>query len=214
MHLRGLERFDFDSVLFPYNFPLLGLEDYARDVAALLEQCAAERVATQTIKSIARRRWPAPRPEERRSWYQPLEDDEAVDRAVRFVLSRPQLFLNSSSDFTLLPAILAAAVSGGEAPSDAEMARDVVAYDMAPLFDGGVLSASRPPAPPGGFTLSRHRGRARRGATTKSALRATAAARDRARSPTARTRWAVADAGRSATRRARGLRAAPREGEQ
>ena len=57
MHLRSLERFDFDSVLFPYNFLMLANDAYRGDVEALLELCAARHVAVQTIKSVARRRW-------------------------------------------------------------------------------------------------------------------------------------------------------------
>ena len=40
MHLRSLHAFDFDSVLFPYNFVLLERPDYRADVEALLELCA------------------------------------------------------------------------------------------------------------------------------------------------------------------------------
>ena len=40
MHLRSLRAFDFDSVLFPYNFVLLERPDYRADVEALLELCA------------------------------------------------------------------------------------------------------------------------------------------------------------------------------
>ncbi|HVB06774.1 MAG TPA: aldo/keto reductase [Acidimicrobiales bacterium] len=139
MHLRSLERFAFDSVLLPFNFPLLREPAYREEVEALLDRCAEGGVAVQTIKSIARRRWPEPRPEERRSWYQPLGDAAAIGRAVRFVLGRPQLFLNSSSDFTLLPLVLEAAAAGGGVPADEEMEGDVDAYEMAPLFDGEAL---------------------------------------------------------------------------
>ena len=58
MHLRSLERFPFDAVLFPYNHSLLAEPAYRADVEALVERCAADGVALQTIKSIARRRWP------------------------------------------------------------------------------------------------------------------------------------------------------------
>ena len=37
MHRRSLERFAFDSVLFPYNFTMLGIGQYAADVEALLK---------------------------------------------------------------------------------------------------------------------------------------------------------------------------------
>ncbi len=57
MHLRSLERFDFDSVLFPYNFSLLADDAYRADVDELLAVCSERRIATQTIKSVARRRW-------------------------------------------------------------------------------------------------------------------------------------------------------------
>ena len=39
MHLRSLERFDFDSVLFPYNFALMGEPGYRSDVAELRTVC-------------------------------------------------------------------------------------------------------------------------------------------------------------------------------
>jgi len=139
MHLRSLERFEFDSVLLPYNYLMLQRPDYRADVERLLVHCRDHAVAVQTIKSVARRRWPEPRPADRKSWYQPLEDDPAIDRAVRFILGRPGLFLNSSSDYRLLPAILDAASRPAEVPSDAEMDLDVERYDMAALFDGAEL---------------------------------------------------------------------------
>src|SRR6266851_4971443 len=57
MHRRSLDRFAFDSVLFPYNFTMMGIPQYAADVEALLKLCRERGVATQTIKSAARRRW-------------------------------------------------------------------------------------------------------------------------------------------------------------
>src|SRR4051812_37795150 len=60
MHQRSLERFDYDSVLLPYNFTLLNDSGYRSDVERLLEFCAVRDVAVQTIKSIARRRWTQP----------------------------------------------------------------------------------------------------------------------------------------------------------
>ena len=57
MHVRSLERFDFDSVLFPYNHALLRSEVYRSDVEALRRICGERSVAMQTIKSMARGRW-------------------------------------------------------------------------------------------------------------------------------------------------------------
>ena len=139
MHVRSLERFPFDSVLLPYSFVALQDPAYRADVDELLDVCARQRVAVQTIKSVARRRWPDGYDGRRFSWYQPLDDDGAVARAVRWVLADPRVFLNTSSDARLLPAILTAAASGEPAPSDDEMRADVSAHGVEPLFDGSDL---------------------------------------------------------------------------
>jgi aryl-alcohol dehydrogenase-like predicted oxidoreductase len=141
MHRRSLERFDFDSVLLPCNYTLLADDAYRAAFDALMEVCAERRVAVQTIKSVARRRWAPEQPGPRYSWYEPLRDPEAVSRAVRFVLSRPGLFLNSTSDATLLPTILAAAASpeASVAPSADDLSADREGQGVVPLFDGDRL---------------------------------------------------------------------------
>jgi aryl-alcohol dehydrogenase-like predicted oxidoreductase len=140
MHSRSLGEFPFDSVLFPYNHALLGLDVYRADVEALLALCAERGVATQTIKSIARRRW-VDDAERHFSWYEPLRDERAIDRAVRFVLARPGLFLNTSSDARLLPALVAAATSplANVAPDMVDLQADVAEQGISPLFDGAAL---------------------------------------------------------------------------
>ncbi|HYB90507.1 MAG TPA: aldo/keto reductase [Candidatus Binataceae bacterium] len=137
MHRRSLERFPFDSVLFPYNFMMMSIEQYAADVETLLKVCRERGVATQTIKSVARRRW-QDGDERKFSWYEPLRERDALRRAVHFVLSRPGLFLNSSSDTTILRDILSAAGEPAKPPTSAEMEADVAHYAMQPLFIPGV----------------------------------------------------------------------------
>lgn len=142
MHLRSLERFPYDSVLFPYNFSLLGDAAYRADVEALIATCEQQGVAVQTIKSIARRRWTDPASPEARaghSWYEPLRDPGAIGRAVRYVLDRPALFLDSSSEFEVLLAVLQAADTPAPAPTDAELQEDMASFAMVPLFDGADL---------------------------------------------------------------------------
>ena len=139
MHARSLERFDYDSILLPYSFVQLGDEQYRAEVEALLTVCADRHVAVQTIKSVARRRWADGNDEPRYAWYEPLPESEALSRAVRFVLSRPQLFLNTSSDARLLRPTLEAASAGGAAPSPDELQADVDRFGITPLFDGSEL---------------------------------------------------------------------------
>lgn len=140
MHRRSLERFPFDSVLVPYNFSMLQDPVYAADLEALLALCEARGVAVQTIKSVARRRWQGD-DGPRFSWYEPLRDAEAITRAVHFVLARPGLFLNSSSDATLLRPILAAAAQPIAAPPADALRADAARWAVEPLFVRGVSDA-------------------------------------------------------------------------
>ena len=132
-HRRSLERFDFDAVLFPYNATQLRDPAYAADVEALLQLCRERDVATQTIKSITLGPWDS-RPLEARTWYEPLTEQTDVDLAVRFVLGRDGLFLNTASDVGLLAKVLDAASRGGDAPSEREMDALVERRGMTPLF--------------------------------------------------------------------------------
>jgi aryl-alcohol dehydrogenase-like predicted oxidoreductase len=138
-HRRSLDRFPFDSVLLPYNYLVMQDPAYRRSFDALVEQCEAAEVAVQTIKSIARRRWPTDSGEPHFAWYQPLPAGDALDRAVGYVLGRPPLFLNTSSDATLLRATVEAASGRPGVPHAEAMDADVAAHAMTPLFDGAEL---------------------------------------------------------------------------
>jgi len=133
-HRESLERFPFDSVLFPYNATQLAGEEYARDAEALIALCQRRGVAIQTIKAITLGPWPGERPARPTTWYEPLTDQRDIDLTVRFVLARPGLFLNTASDIDLLAKILAAADRGGPAPNAEEMEELMRRREMAPLF--------------------------------------------------------------------------------
>ncbi|MDQ2942944.1 MAG: aldo/keto reductase, partial [Candidatus Dormibacteraeota bacterium] len=104
-HRRSLDRFDFDSVLLPYNFVTMQLPYYAENFEALVRTCAERKVAVQTIKSIALRPWSG-RKHTRNTWYEPLQNQADVDLAVWWVLGRPGVFLNTVGDVDLLPLVL------------------------------------------------------------------------------------------------------------
>jgi aryl-alcohol dehydrogenase-like predicted oxidoreductase len=139
MHLRSLERFAFDSVLLPYSFVAVQDPAYRADVEALLAVCRDREVAVQTIKSVARRRWPDDHAGPRYSWYEPIADADAAGRAVRWVLADGQVFLNTSSDARMLRTILDAASGTAPAPTDDELHADLAAHGVEPLFDGAAL---------------------------------------------------------------------------
>jgi aryl-alcohol dehydrogenase-like predicted oxidoreductase len=133
MHRRSLARFDFDSVLLPYNFLMAQSERYRRDFEDVLGLCRERTVAVQVIKSIARGPW-ATTDRTRTTWYQPLEAQADIDRAVHWALGVPGVFLNTVGDLGLLPRVLDAASRFARRPPDAEMAAMLDAARVTSLF--------------------------------------------------------------------------------
>jgi aryl-alcohol dehydrogenase-like predicted oxidoreductase len=132
-HRRSLERFDFDSVLLPYNFVTMQLPYYAENFEAIMRTCVEQKVAVQTIKSIALGPWLG-RKRTRTTWYQPLEDQKDIDLAVWWVLGRPNVFLNTTGDVDLLPRVLDAAERFAKRPDDDAMRAMIERSKAAPLF--------------------------------------------------------------------------------
>lgn len=132
-HLRSLEQFDFDSVLLPYNFPMSGNSSYMADFEALSEVCADRNVAVQTIKAITKAPW-GDRTATTSTWYEPLQDPEAIDTAVSWVLGRDGVFLNTVGDVTILPTVLAAADNFTARPDEVAMRELERRWQMEPLF--------------------------------------------------------------------------------
>lgn len=106
--LEALRRFDFDTVMFPINFVLWSIPEYRRDAEALLRLCQERDVCVHVIKAIAKDSW-GERPRTYTTWYEPLDDQPTIDRAVAFALSQPVATLCSVGDVTLLPKFLEAA---------------------------------------------------------------------------------------------------------
>jgi aryl-alcohol dehydrogenase-like predicted oxidoreductase len=138
MHLRSLDRHDFDSVLLPCNPALLRDPAYAADFERLVGVCADRGVAVQTIKSVARRRWPEGAAPTHATWYEPLGDRADVEAAVHWVLARdPALFVCSAGDLRLLEPMLAAAASYAQASRAPEVAGVDARVGLEPLFVRG-----------------------------------------------------------------------------
>ncbi len=144
MHLKSLAQYDFASVLLPYSWQSLQDVQYKAEFEQLETVCKEKGIAMQTIKSIARRRWREEDDSPRFSWYEPFRDEDVITRAVHFVLKRENLFLNTTSDATLLPKIIAAAESFNQGVADdldARVAEDANASE--PLFIRGEMDDVR-----------------------------------------------------------------------
>ena len=85
IHLEGLRRFDFDTVLPPLNHRMWRGPGFADAFGALAGEVRAGDRGLMTIKAIARRPWPEG---ERRyaTWYEPFDEQDAVTAAVSWVL--------------------------------------------------------------------------------------------------------------------------------
>src|ERR1041385_7152045 len=82
-HRRSLQRFDFDSVLLPYNFITLQSSYYRENFYAVKAACEKSGAAVQTIKSLAYRPWMG-RERTNSPWSQPLQDQPEIDLAVHW----------------------------------------------------------------------------------------------------------------------------------
>jgi aryl-alcohol dehydrogenase-like predicted oxidoreductase len=132
MHKRSLERYDFDSVLLPYNYAMMQNPTYRHDFEAVMELCAARNVAVQTIKSCTRGPW-GDKAHTAATWYEPFTAQDEIDSAVHWVLQRPNIFLNTPGDIKLLPRVLDAA-QRFTAASATDLDDRMAALNPTPLF--------------------------------------------------------------------------------
>jgi len=133
MHKRSLARFDFDSVLLPYNYPMMQNPRYAADFESLVTICLERNVAVQTIKAITRAPW-GDRPHTAATWYEPLTEQPDIDVAVAWVLGRAGVYLNTVGDIHILPRVLDAAERFESRPTDQEMHDLAEQWQFEPLF--------------------------------------------------------------------------------
>lgn len=132
-HRRSLTRFDFDSVLLPYNYLTYQNPYYAENFDALYNTCMEQNIAVQTIKSIGYRPWMG-RDRTATTWYQPLGDAAEIKLAIDWALGRDDIFVNSVGDVDLLPHVLNAAEHYERMTSEGEMQALVKKLQMEPLF--------------------------------------------------------------------------------
>jgi aryl-alcohol dehydrogenase-like predicted oxidoreductase len=107
IYLEALQRFDFDSVLFPLNFVQMGNPDYRRHAKELISVCRAKDVGTMVIKSVTKAPW-GDRERTATTWYEPFDQMDEIQRAVNFALSYEITGLCTPGDVRILPMFLQA----------------------------------------------------------------------------------------------------------
>ncbi len=130
MHLQSLDRFDFDSVLLPYNYLQMQRPRYAADFNTLVDLCNKRNIAIQTIKSIVRKPWGTNPQTHNTYFYEPLVTQNSIERAVHWSLGLSESFVITAGDIRLLPKILDTATRFEKQPSDLEMSAIVDEFEM------------------------------------------------------------------------------------
>ena len=106
---------------------------YAADFETLIATCHEKKVAVQTIKAITKAPW-GDRPSTTATWYEPMQDQSAIDTTMSWVLGREGVYLNTVGDIHILPKVLDAAERFKSRPSDEVMTELVNTWHMEPMF--------------------------------------------------------------------------------
>ena len=87
--LAAMDRYDFDSILFPINFATF----YQGSFGPRIVQAAKSKgIARLALKAMAKQKWPKDDPTRKqypKCWYQPLTDRAEAKLALYFTLSQP-----------------------------------------------------------------------------------------------------------------------------
>ena len=86
----AMDRYDFDSLLFPFNFASILKLGFGPQA---MEKAEAKGVARIALKACVRAKWASPEVQKRseyaRSWYQPLTEPREQELGLRFSLGQP-----------------------------------------------------------------------------------------------------------------------------
>ena len=108
VQVEALNRFDFDTVLFPVNRVLAAHPNDLNDFVPLLEATREKDVGTIAIKAVAKRPWEGTM-HMYRTWYEPFDEREEIDRSLWYALSLGIATAALPSDARLWPMVLDAA---------------------------------------------------------------------------------------------------------
>jgi predicted aldo/keto reductase-like oxidoreductase len=86
--LLAMDKFDFDTVLFPVNFACVLKAGFGPRVIARAKE---KKMGILALKVLARQKWPEEgmRKEHPKCWYQPITDPDEGALAFKFTLSQP-----------------------------------------------------------------------------------------------------------------------------
>jgi aryl-alcohol dehydrogenase-like predicted oxidoreductase len=134
VHAAALDRFDFDTVMFPIHPRMYADANYRRDAERLLKMCVERNVAAMIIKAVTKGPW-GEQVKNYTTWYQPYDQQTMIERGIRFALSQPGVVgIPSAGDTRLLPMILDAADRFQPMSSEEQRRAIEESKDLEPLF--------------------------------------------------------------------------------
>ena len=133
----AMDRYDFDSILFPLSFPIWIKEGFGPSVHKRAKEANRGILA---IKAMAHQRWPkgmkrADRPWTK-TWYAPFDDIDKVSLGLRFTSGLPAHAMIPPGHWELFKMAVELAQSGALTPlndNEREIAR-AIAMDSEPIF--------------------------------------------------------------------------------
>ena len=132
-----MDRYDFDSILFPLSFPIWIKEEFGPSVHKRAKEANRGILA---LKSMAHQKWPeSPIRGERRwnkAWYEPFDEIDKVSLGLRFTSHLPAHAMIPPGHRELFKMAVELAQSGALTPlhdNEQEIVR-AIAMDSEPIF--------------------------------------------------------------------------------
>jgi len=133
IHQKSLARFDFDSILMPWNYQLAQNQEYAANFKAVVKTAKTKNTAIQIIKTAQRRLW-GDNPRWSTTWYEPYNNQQSIDLAIQWALSNPGVFINSPGDINVMAMVVDAASRYKTPPTDKQMQELMMTQATEPLW--------------------------------------------------------------------------------
>jgi len=108
IYVEAIQRFDFDTVLFPLSRVHAAHVDNDNDFRPLLDMARCRDIGTIAIKAISKHLWPS-EDHPYRTWYEPFVTQEGIDRSLAYTLSQGVTTCPMASDTRLWPMLIDAA---------------------------------------------------------------------------------------------------------
>ena len=115
--LAALDRFDFDSILFPLSFPLWIKNSFGPAVHKRAKDAGKGILA---LKAMAHQQWTQSDRRWKKTWYEPFDQIDQVALALRFTLHLPVTAMVPPGQWELVKMAVVLAQAGGLTPLNAD----------------------------------------------------------------------------------------------